>query len=324
MESFDELGPRFKGMEAFWREEIAPLLDQQEKRRRRNLALLGVVGSVAASFAGAAYFWAPENQVFEVWPLVVGMMIFGAGFGYLQNDLKSREQGWIAGSFEKLGLTYSEESQGFDLRAFASQGVLPNYDRSSLEDHIIGEHQGVPLEIIEAELKEKRTTRTKNGTRTTYVTVFDGLLIRCGFKKSFTGYTLVKRDGGFLTKLFSGRGKYERVRLEDPEFEEAFEVFSDDQVEARYLLQPAFMQRLLDLDRHLGSGSLVLAFSGQQVWIALKRKGDSFRFGSLFKGYSRQGAADFLKGLADIFLLIEQLNARGASGSGLAPAGEGA
>ncbi len=102
------------------------------------------------------------------------------------------------------------------------------------------------------------------------------------------------------------------MRLEDPAFEEAFQVFSDDQVEARYLLNPGFMQRLLDLDRHLGSGNMALTFHGQEVWISLRQKGDSFRMGGLFKGYSRESVTAFLKGLADLFHLIEELNRRGA------------
>ena len=45
----------------------------------------------------------------------------------------------------------------------------------------------------------------------------------------------------------------ERIRLEDPEFEKQFEVYCDDQITARYVLTPAFMQRLKKLnERHKG------------------------------------------------------------------------
>lgn len=309
MQSFDELGERFEGMETLWRETIEPALADQKKRRERNLILFGLLVIVTGALLYCSYLFAPEDEPVSV-PVIVGaFIVFGMGFGYLMNDLKTREQAWITKAMEGLGLIYATEPTDFPLGRFRQMGVIPSYDRSALEDHIRGEHEGVAFELCEAELKEKRTTSSKNGTKTTYVTVFDGLLIRCGFQRSFTGITRIKRDGGFLGNLFSG-GKQDRVRLEDPEFEKAFEVYSDDQVEARYLLNPGFMQRLLDLDRHLGSGNLALTFHEQEVWLSLRQKGDSFRMGGLFKAYSRESVAEFFQGLADLFHIIEELNRR--------------
>jgi len=41
-----------------------------------------------------------------------------------------------------------------------------------------------------------------------------------------------------------------RVGLVDPVFEKIFEAYGTDQVEARYLLTPTFMQRLVRLFCH--------------------------------------------------------------------------
>ena len=49
--------------------------------------------------------------------------------------------------------------------------------------------------------------------------------------------------------------------FEDPEFQKQFEVYCDDQITARYVLTPAFMQRLKKLnERHKG-----------QVYIAINK-----------------------------------------------------
>ena len=40
-----------------------------------------------------------------------------------------------------------------------------------------------------------------------------------------------------------------KIRLEDPEFQKQFEVYCDDQITARYVLTPAFMQRLKKTER---------------------------------------------------------------------------
>ena len=44
-------------------------------------------------------------------------------------------------------------------------------------------------------------------------------------------------------------GRLEEIELEDPEFMEHFRVYSTDQVEARYILSPSMMERLLAFRR---------------------------------------------------------------------------
>ena len=65
-----------------------------------------------------------------------------------------------------------------------------------------------------------------------------------GFQKDFQGHTTVLRNSLFKLS-FSGS----RVKLENPDFEKTFDVYSTDQIEARYLLSPSMMERLLALDR---------------------------------------------------------------------------
>jgi len=55
---------------------------------------------------------------------------------------------------------------------------------------------------------------------------------------------------GNLSERLRG-GSCEQVRIEDPLFERAFEVYGTDQISARALLTPAFMERFLAL---AGSG----------------------------------------------------------------------
>ncbi len=60
--------------------------------------------------------------------------------------------------------------------------------------------------------------------------------------KKFVGETLVACDEKVIPALFRLK---EKVILEDPTFNKKFIVLSSDQVEARYLLTSAFMERLL-------------------------------------------------------------------------------
>jgi hypothetical protein len=109
-------------------------------------------------------------------------------------------------------------------------------------------------------------------------TAFKGLFFVADFHKDFHGYTTVrprrpkvlgtyfsgasratKMDAGmaFAEHLMGPRwtpgnaryGPLQTVELEDPEFAEHFDVYSNDQVAARYILSSSMMERLLDFRR---------------------------------------------------------------------------
>lgn len=82
------------------------------------------------------------------------------------------------------------------------------------------------------------------------------------------------------------------VRLEDPAFERAFEVLGSDQVQARYLLTPAFMERLVKLEARLRAmpptiggpwssalvRSLWVAYTGDRFVLVVRNAPDLFEF----------------------------------------------
>jgi Protein of unknown function (DUF3137) len=77
--------------------------------------------------------------------------------------------------------------------------------------------------------------------------------------------------GNFKTRWRSGA--MEPVRLEDPRFEGRFEAYSDDQIEARALLTPAFMERFMALASSSGGYSLPGALAeGNRLVVALPKR----------------------------------------------------
>lgn len=77
--------------------------------------------------------------------------------------------------------------------------------------------------------------------------------------KKFEGKTVVLKDSGWLN-LFKKIGRPERVKLEDVSFERQFEVFSDNQIEARYLLTTAFMERMSEVKKGLSGQKYPVQF----------------------------------------------------------------
>ena len=132
------------------------------------------------------------------------------------------------------------------MKRFESSQIVPRYQKETSEDRTTGTYKGVNIEFFETILKRRKwTSKTRS-----HKTIFDGVVISLSVKKPFEGQTIIMRDrgmfGNFLKSKFAT--SLEKAGLEDPKFEDIFEVFTNDQVEARYLLTTSFMERLLELN----------------------------------------------------------------------------
>ena len=117
------------------------------------------------------------------------------------------------------------------------------------------------------------------------------------FNKHFRGVTVVLPDvaertlgwvGQKLQDAFDVLRRGELVKLEDPEFEREFVVYGDDQVEARYILTPALMQRLLEFKRKAGR-RVHFSFALSSVYIAIETRKDMFE-PRMFRSFLHQDA----------------------------------
>lgn len=161
-------------------------------------------------------------------------------------------------------LTYKPASADKVHRLRAAR-ILPECDTVKADDEIAGTHRGLGISIIEAQMKRRSGKNTQ--------TVFDGLLIEIMLPRSLTGTTAVLTDEGVFGN-FKTRWKtegLETVRLEDPEFERRFEVYSNDQIEARALLTPAFMERFTSLAKSSGFSLPGAMAEGNRLVVALPK-----------------------------------------------------
>lgn len=303
--------------ESFYEASIAPEIRQLEIERRRTLKRVFALGAVVLAAILVFVFHTPISAAAGVSEDFVMIAALFAGFGavapifHLMGRMRRKlKTALVEPTCRFLGLDYSLDAGQFPLPRFVDVKILPGHDRVHLQDHIRGAHAGVDFELCAAVLT-KRVERNdgKGGTKTENQTVFQGLLLNYRFPKPFTARTLVLPGRSWLGNRIAGFRHGERVRLEDPRFERIYEVFSDDQVEARYLLTPGFMERLTDLADHLGaSGALSFAFEAQNLLIAFHSKQKHFEGGSLFTPLETpERAKALLQELKLIYELIERL-----------------
>lgn len=158
------------------------------------------------------------------------------------------------------------------------------FENISYDDKIAGKFEDMDIEI--AELTTSYTTRDKDNKPTVHTT-FKGVVFSAVMNKSFNGMTAISYDSidrnrldnprvhGFSVTENKAQVRSEKVHLEDPEFRKHFEVFSNDQIEARYILTTAFMNRFLKLSQAF-DGRIKAIFINKNIYILIDVRKDWF------------------------------------------------
>ena len=160
------------------------------------------------------------------------------------------------------GLEFDKD-RGIEESLFERSNLYASPDRYRSEDLVYGKYGKTEFQMAEIHAEEKRERRNSKGKKkTSYHTIFKGVLLIADFHKDFAGKTFVLADGS------GGKRGTSAVQLEDAEFENEFSVFSTDQIEARYILSPAMMRRILEIKRKFDS-RVRISFKDSSVWIAV-------------------------------------------------------
>lgn len=283
-------------------------------KKQRNFVIIGVLLGIAI-FAAMTFLVPEDGMMFGGFIGVfaaIGMGAWGSmDLNKLGKETKLMLVEPVAHEFD-IGYQMTP-GRPADIMTFRSLDLVPGWDREKFEDRLTGRRNDTEFEFFEAHLEEKRTTTDSKGrTRTTWVTVFRGQCLVANFHKQFKGVTKVYRDAGalnFLKKL-GQMGKGQRVKLEDPVFEKAFEVYSTDQIEARFILTPDFMERLVGLERTFKGRQVRCAFSGGCMFLACEGK-NLLEPGSMHRKMDDLGRVrEILQDFAAIFLLIDAMSQR--------------
>lgn len=247
--------------------------------------------------------------------------IIGVGFwGYrpIKEATQVVKVGINSAIARELGIHYSPEVEpGVEFHKARSFGLVPEYDRDDFEDCWYGDLDGSSFNLYEAHL-EKRKGSGKNHR---FVTAFRGAIISLPFGREFSSTTLLQRKGKHdkWFGLGSVKGVIEldghRMQYVDqvhPQFDDVFEVFSDDQIEARVLIHPSYIEHLIALEKAFLGRSIRALFVEQHLVLVVESE-NMFESGSIKAEEDNaraQETADQFAALARLMLAINQ-NGRG-------------
>ena len=272
------------GFDRLYKERIEPGFVAHEPERLAavttfNNRVAATAPIVLIASIGSYFIWHEPIATFFIF---VFFAVFACAFAYskLAGVGERVKLATLKSISAAIGVQYSPDLV-FDppaLGRLQALKLIGGYDHSKFEDYFHGTYQDASFDLYEANL-ERETKDSKGNTSRS--TVFRGQIIRLTFPRKFLGRTIVRRDAGIFNAFGGGEG-LERVRLVDPKFEKIFEVFSSDQVEARYLVHPVLMERLMALEESFRGDKIRCAFEWGDLLIAVEG-GNLFEPGDLFK-----------------------------------------
>jgi len=270
----------------FYDSELAGDLEILEKRRKGVLRKLAYVAiALACITAGVIAVLtiniAAATPPFFFIPIILSVMI-GAGLCvFISRDYRMEFKILI---IDKI-VHFVDENLKYNRTGFIHKSVFmaseifktkPN--RYKGDDLVQGRIGATEIEFSEVEAKHK----SGSGKNRSEHVVFKGLFFIGDFHKHFTCRAVVLPDTA--QKLFGRLGRKlqsmnftrdDLIKLEDPEFEKHFVVYSNDQVEARYILSTSLMRRIVEF-KEKSDRKIHLSFIGSKMFVAISYNKDLF------------------------------------------------
>ena len=269
-----ELMEFIKNYKVKYRQYCAPTLRRYETKRIIMLVSSILVG-IALILAGCFVLYASYPDIGKGDAKVAGFLIIAGFCSYcifkklFEDGIKDEIMGEMIDCFGDFH--WSQFYQG-DPYAFVKAGLFPNFSSKTYDDVFKCKYKDVNVDIVEGEYTQDGGNRD--------VTVFDGVVIKLDMNKDFNGHTVLCTKTKFAKSPLKA---LEQTQLEDVEFNKMYNVYTDDKVEARYILTTVFMEKLKNIKVAFKCKYLRCAFYKKNLYIALSTNQDLFSVGSLIK-----------------------------------------
>lgn len=271
---------------------VAYLKNYQGKIRIFNLLIFIMYIAIPFVFLMTFYEMSMGRNFVPCLIIAVAVCVI---IGPLAKKLKSveRERKRFIGDYiVRPILTEKIDVKEYSPNSFVSKNIinnshiLPGYDEISGSDFVKGTYRGVEILFSDLTLVMVDRERDRNGRRrTTRTVVFKGHFFRITLGKELNGYVRIMerknpRKKGFLSDLLNSTAelmgmKANTVEVESEAFNNQFEIRTNDDELAFYILTPHFMENVVKADE-LADGYTNIAFEGNHVDMSLNNHQDSF------------------------------------------------
>lgn len=263
--------------------DVMPMLTQYEPERKQRFFLAVLCGAVCW-VAALLVFFLVEGSTGNI---VGGLIALGGFIWYLtKKQFEKKIKRTVMPVLMKAVPDFYwqlespiPEDDIIDSKIFPmAKEATKTYD-----DAFIGKYRGVEISISECSLNANKRN------------IFSGAVVRIQMNKDFEGMTVIRPKKEVEYKDFNDlkKARLQKIELEDVEFNKMYEVYSTDQIEARYLLTTAFIERFRNINMAFDTKVSYCSFNGKYVYIAPYCKKDLFSICSLVKNVDDE--AQFVK-----------------------------
>ncbi len=271
--SYSQMRKEFQ--EVFYKE-LFPFLAKYEGERKFKLLLASL--SFLLLFAISLFLFyvgisSDSRKVFFKFALLMFVLALSSWCFIkkrFESKIKKEIMFKVCKCFGDLSWNVSDKFRNNSL--ITDSDIIPSFTSSRYDDCFVGKYEDVGYDIMESSFA---TGSGKNRR-----TVFCGVIIKLDMNKNFKGKTVIRPDSVFHT---TPSAALRHTTLEDVVFEKKFDVYTDDEVEARYLITPSFMERLNNMKVAFDADKVSCAFYEQYLFVALHTSKDLFSLCSLIK-----------------------------------------
>ena len=194
-----------------------------------------------------------------------------------------------------------------DSNIYQRLNIMTPYLGLSFDDTICGKYRGVDFHILEADA-------SVSGNLAVYVVAgicilisFRGVFVEFVMNKNFEGHTFVLERARTSLGIKFDHSKFEEVKLEDPEFMKKYKIYSDNQVEARYVLTTAFIERFKNMKVAFRAKYIRAAFKDGKITIVIDAGRDLFQMANLDKDTDSNTFTELFNEILSVLELINAL-----------------
>lgn len=276
-----------------YNDKIKPRLKKFENKRKLY-AFASVFSMIAAYFllistvAFGNYIDEHLGKIGALPPLLafILLMLSGAVYSYFQINIELKLKKDIMPLFCKCmgNIQWAHAAQLF-----------------SNDTMLITRSRLLPPGFLDITLDDTFTGITEKGNwyKVSEVKPYNQVFIFLKFKGKNYSNTILMPKGEFQQSYM-----LKKIYLEDVKLDKIYDIYSDDEVEARYLLNPSFMEKISNLEKTYDGKKLGLSFLGNNLVIRIETYGDAFQIGGLFTSVNKD--YPFFK-LHDEILAVQEL-----------------
>lgn len=242
---------------------IKPHLKTIEKQRKQRLTWYIIIMMII--YIPEIYLFALHHNSIELIGLIICPYMAIDYFLRKKFNQKTKQK-LLTHLFSYLGDFKYCKQKTHNSNYFRNIKMIKYFNNSpKIDDYIIGTYKDLPIEIEEVKLTETTGSSKHRST----VTVFNDLILSLPQIKETKSLLIIRNK-----KFHNTQNEGTKVLLEDQEFNRIYETSSNNQIEARYILTPTFMEYLKSLNNN--GITVTCCFQDNKIYIAVKTSKDMF------------------------------------------------